>query len=326
MRLCWICILAFLALAYAYPLRIRNDLDKGDGSDLEKAIYDEALDDIALDPNIADALDAYDNAAINNAGDPQPPNQILADTANASDSNADTVADTDTNADNVIDANDTAADAAGDADAAEAYAEDDSITSAVAEQPDQGHQKSPVIAVVYVPKPLAESHQTPVANAKPGASDQPEPYDNISILPGVPFAGTLPEAVPASAAVPVAMLPGQAPSQQGTSPALVQPIPADNPENYLTDTSIPPAAAPGQVPDQQSQTGQPPVTEDESNVSQSKGDGESGSANPLGSLLQGLSNGINGLFQGLQGLAGTDKNDPAPDDDASPVEQPPLPL
>ncbi|KAJ2843187.1 hypothetical protein GGI22_007299, partial [Coemansia erecta] len=64
------------------------------GSDLQQAIYDEALDDIGLDPNIADALDAYDKA-----NDISPQNKSPDDLA--ADSNVDSADDTDVNADAV---------------------------------------------------------------------------------------------------------------------------------------------------------------------------------------------------------------------------------
>ncbi|KAJ2558149.1 hypothetical protein EV175_000933 [Coemansia sp. RSA 1933] len=300
MRLCWICILAFLTLTYAYPLRIRFDLDKGDGSDLEQAIYDEALDDIALDPNIADALDAYDNANGLTPPDQNPTN----DAAAGADSND--VDDVGNIADVVADAADYVTDNVADSD--EAYADDNADSNAVADLPYQVNPTPPVVAVVYVPKPLAEQ------------------YGKLNPLPDVAaLAGAQPVVIPANAAVPVALLPGQAPGQQGIPAAPVQPIPADSPENYITDTSTPPQAIPGQVPDQQSQTGPPQSPEDDINASQSKDDSEGGSSNPLSGLLQGLSNGISGLVQGLQGIAGTGKTDPVPDDDASPVEQPLLP-
>ncbi|KAJ2401280.1 hypothetical protein GGI23_001505 [Coemansia sp. RSA 2559] len=310
MRLFWICILAFLTLTYAYPLRIRSDLDKGDGSDLQKAIYDEALDDIGLDPNIADALDAFDKA-----NDISPQNKSPDDLA--ADSNVDSADDTDANAEAVdtganadtaddTDANADAVDAAASdtVGSAEQYADDDSAAN-IADQPHQEHQTTPVVAVVYVPKPLTE------------------PYESLSASPDVPSADIPPVVVPANAAVHVALLPGKEPGPQDV-PA--QPIHGNNPEDYVTGTSmLPPAAAPGQVPDHQSQTGQAQAPEDDGNVSQSKDDVESVSTNPLSGLLQGLSNGISGLFQGLQGLVGTGSNDLVPDDDASPVEQPLLP-
>ncbi|KAJ1780642.1 hypothetical protein LPJ59_007230, partial [Coemansia sp. RSA 2399] len=96
---------------------IRSDLDKGDGSDLEQAIYDEALDDIGLDPNIADALDAYDKA-----NELSPPDKSPDDVA--ADSNVDNTDDTDANADVVDDTN-----ANADADDAGAAADDTNATA-----------------------------------------------------------------------------------------------------------------------------------------------------------------------------------------------------
>ncbi|KAJ1987354.1 hypothetical protein GGI26_005983 [Coemansia sp. RSA 1358] len=67
MRLSWICIPALLAFSYAYPLRVSKGLSVRTGEDLEAAIYDETLNEIAQDPNIADALDAAENVSADTA-------------------------------------------------------------------------------------------------------------------------------------------------------------------------------------------------------------------------------------------------------------------
>ncbi|KAJ2656088.1 hypothetical protein IWW48_005212 [Coemansia sp. RSA 1200] len=314
MRPCWICILVFLTLACAFPLKIRNTLDNGSGGDLEQDIYNEALDDIALDPNIADALDAYD-AALNDTAE-----DVDADAAEAN-----AVDDNGTDADAGIDADNTTNGALNDTEvtedttteatyAAKTDVQNDSNTDIVADKKPIVNPSPPVIAVVYVPKPLPEAYGSPNVLAETPLPGKP--------LTNIPIAA-LPTVVPVNAvpvAVPIAPVPEPAPAPITVS--IPAPVPVAVPDNYLTDTSMPPPAAPGQLPDHQSQTGQPQGPEDENNTSQSNADGETKGSNPLGGLLQELSDGINGLFQGLHGIAATDKNASAPEDDPSPVEQP----
>ncbi|KAJ2507085.1 hypothetical protein GGI11_006460 [Coemansia sp. RSA 2049] len=319
MRPCWICILVFLTLACAFPLKTRNTLDNGSGGDLEQDIYNEALDDIALDPNIADALDAYD-AALNDTAE-----DIDAVDADAAEANA--IDDSGTGADAGIDADDTTNGTLDDTDvtkdttteatyAVKTDVQNDSDADIVADKKSPVNPPPPVIAVVYVPKPLPEAYGSPNVVAETPLSGKP--------LTNIPIAAP-PTVVPVNAvpvAIPVPPAPAPAPAPAPITVSIPAPVPVTAPDNYLTDTSIPPPAAPGQLPDHQSQTGQPQGPEDENNTSQSNADGETKGSNPLGGLLQGLSDGINGLFQGLHGIAATDKNNSAPEDDPSPVEQP----
>ncbi|KAJ2004287.1 hypothetical protein GGI04_002622 [Coemansia thaxteri] len=304
MRIIGVCAAA-LSLALALPTQLDSTLGRRAG-ELEAAIYDETSEAVAMDPNVAAALEGAEQPLVLQqaalgypAYSPAPVQPALP--------------------------------------AQPMFAAPLAYTpqplppgnQAPIAQPEYLVPASPFAAgygdypALIQPPPIASIPPPAIQNAPYPAAPQPA-------IPAVPDVPSLPQYVAPQVVEEIQPEVPAPPPIQPVAQPIVQPAarPVSPPNEYAWSEQLvappmqyPPPAAPGPVPDYQIQTGIRAGSKDAKGAPAEDEESGSGSFNPIGNLFKGISNGLGSLFSGLGAVANS-SNDPAPADDLSAVAQP----
>ncbi|KAJ1648299.1 hypothetical protein LPJ64_000455 [Coemansia asiatica] len=315
-----ICVLiASVALVAALPAQLVPRFDRR-GNDLEAAIYNETLEDIAMDPVISDALDAAFAEEI----------PVQADAAGIP---AAQVA-------QVVDPNQPLQPVYAPAPLQQGYQAPMAPVAAMpAPAPASAVVPAPIPAAVpvlappvpapaAVPASLIAQPHVPVYNAPSQVIPAMPEANNVAQYAGAPIINGLAQPQP-----PAVLPPQQLPIAQPAASAAAQPqviaqqVPVAAPAslspvplNVYATPGVPPAAVPGQVADYQTQTGADPGL---TTTEQEPADSNPDSSNPVGKLVMGISNGLGDLLNGIGGIIKPEYSAENADD-PEPVAQPDL--